>query len=124
MRHLRWKRSHLTGSPPLDARNQGLVRLLGETADAMRAKERCQDMNDLYADLVDVVERRLVGGAEVAFGGAETPGSDAYLRSLLDSRWPLPAKDTPACRSCGICEDLKKRLASWTAHAPAPEEET
>ena len=124
MRHLRWKRSHLTGSPGLDARNQGLVRLLGETAEAMRAKEHCQDMNDLYGHLTDVVERRLAGGPDVASGDAETPGSDAHLRSLLDIRWPLPAKDTPACRDCGICDELKERLESWTAHAPALEGET
>lgn len=109
MRRLRWKRNHLTGIAWIDDGNQTLVRILMDIDSELRAKEHCQDMEDFYAMLVDSVQKRLVqkGSAD------EARGFDNELENLLATHLPLPARDTAACRDCGICESTQEWLSQW-----------
>nr|MBS0019454.1 hypothetical protein [Gammaproteobacteria bacterium] len=109
MRRLRWKRNYLTGIAWIDKGNEALVRVLAELASELQAKEHCQDMEDLYGMLVDRVQGRLVRTGSVG----EQRSFDQELKSLLETQLPLPARDTAACRDCGICESTQERLMQW-----------
>jgi hypothetical protein len=113
MSRLRWKSSYLTGEREVDEGNKALVGLLTDFDRVLKGKEHCQDMNELYADLTGVVEERLAAGARVAAAQAEVAGSDGALRQLLKTRLPLPARITPACRECGLCDLLDEKVTEW-----------
>jgi len=113
MSRLRWKSSYLTGRADVDERNKAVVALLTDLGLALKSKEHCQDMNELYADLVGVVAERLSGGAEAAAAQTEVAGSDATIRHLVEKRLPLPARTTPACRECGLCDLLDEKVTEW-----------
>lgn len=109
MRRLRWKRNYLTGIAWVDEVNEALVRILSDINNELRAKEHCQDMEELYAMLVDVVQERLV------HKGANGEGQrfNTELADILATHLPLPARDTPACRDCGICDAAQASLRQW-----------
>ena len=54
MRRVRWKKGYATGNRHLDERNKALVGIIQEIDGALRAKEHCQDMEDLQATLTPV----------------------------------------------------------------------
>jgi hypothetical protein len=118
MRRLRWKKRYLTGDERVDARNRLLVDVLSETDAELRSTEHCQDMDDLYVDLVNIAERRLTTAGESENPG---PGSDPRLHELLETSLPLEALDTPACRDCDACEHLGDRLTRWLGHGTDPQ---
>lgn len=109
MRRLRWKRSYLTGIAWVDEGNEALVGIVTDIASALQAKEHCQDMADLYEVLVERVQerfgRKAPTGVERSF--------DNELEALLKTYLPLPARDTAACRDCGICESTQQWLRQW-----------
>ncbi len=109
MRRLRWKRNYLTGIAWVDEGNEALVRVLTDIASDLRAKEHCQDMEDLFEMLVDRAQERLVQkgstGEERRFGNE--------LENLLATHLPLAARDTAACRDCGICDSTQEWLVQW-----------
>ena len=109
MRRLRWKSKFATGNRRLDDHNKALVGVLLEIDAALRAKEHCQDMEDLYATLTDVSGERLAQGASFA----RCRASDTAIRELLNDNLPLAALNTPACRDCDICELTGERLSEW-----------
>lgn len=111
MRPLRWKRNYLTGIAWVDEGNEALVRILADLAGKMREKEHCQDMEDLYAMLVDRVQERLARTGSVG----EQRSFDKELKSILETQLPLPARDTAACRDCGICDLTQEWLSRWLA---------
>jgi hypothetical protein len=103
MRRLRWKRQYQTGDPWTDARHLALAELLGTTADELAAKEHCADMDDLYGDLLDAASEMLTDAAAQRSG----------IVALVASRLPLAARNTPACKDCGLCDLLEQRVAVW-----------
>ena len=109
MRRVRWKSKYLTGDRRADERNKRLVTILRELEGALRAKEHCQDMEDLYGALVEVTGNRLSGAA----AGTSGVGSDDAVRDLIRSSLPLEALHTPACRDCDLCELTEERVTAW-----------
>ncbi len=85
MRRIRWKSKYLTGEPKSDDRNKRLVAILHELYESLRAKEHCQDMEELYGELAELTERRL-SSREVASSGAA---------SRLDSRFSVSLAKSP-----------------------------
>lgn len=107
MKSLRWKRRYLTGDKLVDTRNRALLELVTELGAEMKSKEHCQDMNELYARLVDSAQARL-----------ETGGIDERdLEQLLKEGFPLAARSTPACKECGLCDLMEERLGKWVEAA-------
>ena len=115
MRRIRWKSKYLTGEPKSDDRNKRLVAILHELYESLRAKEHCQDMEELYGDLAELTERRL-SSRELAASGA---ASDDAVGRLIRSGLPLEALDTPACRHCDLCDLTETRVTNWLAHDQA-----
>ena len=109
MRRVRWKSKFATGNRPLDEHHKALVSILQEIDAALRAREHCQDMVDLYAMLTDLSAERLAKGESFEHG----PGSDTAFQGLLDDSLPLDALNTPACRDCDICELTEERIRVW-----------
>lgn len=72
----------------------------------MAAREHCQDMNELYGELLDLADEVL-----------RDLGADpvAPIASRVAGRIPLPARTTNACRECGICDELKARAKELAA---------
>jgi len=85
-------------------------------ATELQTTEHCQDMNDFYDDLVELTEQRLDLAGQDEWVEA---GSDARFQSFLDERMPLPARDGPACKDCGLCELLEEQVSGWLHGAPA-----
>jgi len=112
VRRVRWKSKYLTGDRRADERNKRLVAILGELDEALRGKEHCQDMEELYAALAEVTGKRL--SSAVAPSGA---GSDDAVRDLIRSSLPLAALHTPACRDCDICDLTDERVTAWLEQA-------
>ena len=112
MRRVRWKKGYATGNRHLDERNKALVGIIQEIDGALRAKEHCQDMEDLQATLTDMTGERLAQGESAGYGR----GSDEAIRALLHDSLPLAALDTPACRHCEVCDLTEERLDGWLSH--------
>ncbi|AHF00059.1 hypothetical protein [Thioalkalivibrio paradoxus] len=111
MRRLRRSsRNPTSGDPVIDRQNQALSRILFDMGDELRATEHCQDMNEFYDDLVDLAEQRFDAAAA---GTLDVPEADEEIREFLAERMPLPARDGPACRDCGLCEKLEDRVCAW-----------
>ena len=116
MRHLRWKSKYVTGNSQIDQQNKMLAKLLNAVDQACQSKEHCQDMEELYQTMVDVAEERFSQGEAYVDGR----GSDEAIRDLVHARLPLSARDTPACRDCGICDLFKEGIMDWLQQtAPA-----
>ena len=113
MRHLRWKRKYVTGNIRIDRRNKVLANLLHTVDQEMRTKEHCQDMEELYQTLVKVAEERFSKGEAYIV----SKGSDEAIRDLVRTSLPLNARDTPACRDCGICDLFKEGIMDWHQQA-------
>lgn len=117
MRRLRRSsRQPASGDPGVDRHHQGLSRILLEMADEMRATEHCQDMNEFYDDLVEVAEQRFDAAAA---GTLDVHEADSQVREFLAQRMPLPARDGPACRDCGLCEKLEEQVSEWVSATEA-----
>lgn len=114
MRPLRWKTKYLTGISEIDQHNRALTDILNELAKESSHLEHCQDMNELYSNLVERVETRL---SQKTLSAADIPVAmtlhDAEIRQLLLTNLPLPAKDTSACRHCGLCDRLEQQVVEW-----------
>ncbi len=113
MRHLRWKRKYVTGNTRIDRRNKVLAHLLHTVDQEMRTKEHCQDMEELYQTLVKVAEERFSKGEAYV----DSEGSDEAIRDLVRTSLPLNARDTPACRDCGICDLFQEGIMDWLQQA-------
>lgn len=100
----------------VDGRHTELVGIIGEMATALQTTEHCQDMNDFYDDLVELAEQRLDDAAQ---GDWVATDSDARFQEFLKKRMPLPARDGPACKDCGLCELLEEQVTGWLAGAAA-----
>lgn len=117
MRRLRRSsRNPSTGDPGVDGRHRALVGIIGEMATALQTTEHCQDMNDFYDDLVELAEQRFDDAAQGEWVETE---SDARFQEFLNERMPLPARDGPACKDCGLCELLEEQVTDWLAGAAA-----
>ena len=111
MRRLRRSsRNPATGDPVVDGRNRALVTILGDMATELQSTEHCQDMNEFYDDLVELTEQRLDAATK---GGLDVQTSDLGMQRFLERRMPLPARDGPACRDCGLCERLEEQVGAW-----------
>lgn len=111
MRRLRRSsRSLISGDPAIDARNQALVTMVTDMAAELQSTEHCQDMSEFYDDVVERTEQRLEAAQQ---GELDVSESDAGMRAFLDERMPLPARDGPACRDCGLCERLEEQIGAW-----------
>jgi hypothetical protein len=111
MRRLRRSsRNPNTGDPVIDGRNQSLVTIVTDMATEMQSTEHCQDMNEFYDDLVELTEQRLDATKQ---GALDASASDAGIQAFLEERMPLPARDGPACRDCGLCERLEEQVGAW-----------
>lgn len=110
MRHIRWKNKYLTGDPASDERNRSLVALVSDLGHELGRKEHCQDMNELYAELVQITARRLETMADEPAAATE---SDAKLGEMLRNGFPLAARSTPACKECGLCDLMEERMRDW-----------
>jgi hypothetical protein len=111
MRRLRRSsRNLISGDPAIDARNQALVTIVTDMAAELQSTEHCQDMNEFYDDVVDRTEQRLEAAKR---GELDASESDAGMRAFLAERMPLPARDGPACRDCGLCELLEEQIGAW-----------
>ena len=111
MRRVRWKSKYTTGNRYLDERNKSLVGILQEIDGALKAKEHCQDMEELQAALTDRAGVRLTQGESVD----DSRGSDEAIRDLLHDSLPLAALNTPACRRCEVCDMTEERIDGWLA---------
>ncbi len=111
MRRVRWKSKYATGNHHVDERNKSLVAILLEIDGALKAKEHCQDMEDLQATLTDMAGVRLAQGESAGDGR----GSDEAIRDLLQDSLPLTALNTPACRHCEVCDLTEERIGGWLA---------
>jgi hypothetical protein len=111
MRRLRRSSRNLTsGDPAVDVHNQALVTIVNDMAAQLQSTEHCQDMNVFYDDVVGLTEERLEAAMQ---GTLDGPGFDAALRGFLKERMPLPARDGPACRDCGLCELMEGQIGAW-----------
>ena len=111
MRRLRRSsRNPTSGDPTIDARNQALVTMVTDMAAELQSTEHCQDMNEFYDDVVDRTEQRLEAAKQ---GELDVYESDAAMRAFLEERMPLPARDGPACRDCGLCDLLEEQIGAW-----------
>lgn len=111
MRRLRRSSRNLTsGDPAIDAGNQALVTIVSDMAAQLQSTEHCQDMNEFYDEVVDLTEQRLEAAKQ---GELDVSESDAGMRAFLEERMPLPARDGPACRDCGLCEVMEEQLRAW-----------
>lgn len=111
MRRLRRSsRNPATGDPVIDGRNQALVTIVADMATALQSTEHCQDMNEFHDDLVELTEQRLDAAKE---GALDACASDAGIQAFVEERMPLPARDGPACRDCGLCELLEEQVGDW-----------
>jgi len=117
MRRLRRSsRNPSTGDPVVDGRHRALVGILGVMGIELQNTEHCQDMNDFHDDLVELTEQRLGSAAQGEWVEIE---SNARFRGFLDERMPLPARDGPACKDCGLCELLEDQVSDWLEGTPA-----
>lgn len=111
MRRLRRSsRRLISGDPAIDARNQALVTMVTDMAAELQSTEHCQDMNEFYDDVVELTEQRIEAAQQ---GELDVSESDAGMQAFLDERMPLPARDGPACRDCGLCERLEEQIGAW-----------
>jgi hemerythrin len=113
MRPLRWKTKYLTGISEIDQRNRALTDILNELAKESGHLEHCQDMNELHSNLVEQVEARLSQKILPTDIPVAMTHHDAEIRQLLATSLPLPAKETSACRQCGLCERLEQQVGEW-----------
>jgi hypothetical protein len=111
MRPPRWKTRYATGEPTLDEQNRILFGLVEELGAELGRREHCQDMNELYRELLGLVQDQLERDpAGLARNGA--PGR-TEVETILRGRLPLAALSTPACRECGLCDLLMDRARAW-----------
>jgi hypothetical protein len=116
MKRVRWKSRYTTGAPEVHARNRALVGLLEEFGAELGRKEHCQEMNGVYDELASLTRRHLdQDPAGLARDDAE--GRTA-VRVLLQTRFPLAALSTPACKECGLCDLLEGRIRGWLGGPP------
>ncbi len=111
MRRVRWKSRYATGNHHLDERNKSLVGILLGIDGALKAKEHCQDMEDLQTTLTDMTGVRLAQGESAG----DSRSSDEAIRDLLQDSLPLTALNTPACRHCEVCDLTEERIGGWLA---------
>lgn len=110
MRQLRWKRDYVTGRPETDARNRGLYGILSEFPGELNKVEHCQEIEE-------VTERLNQAAAEYLAQTAAGETDPDALREQVDSAFPLETLGTSACRQCGMCEMLEKKMTGWLAGA-------
>lgn len=60
MRLIRWKSRYSTGIQELDARIRALVDLLNGTAVEANNVEHCQDLNDFFEQIFELIEDVLI----------------------------------------------------------------
>lgn len=115
MRRLRWKKSYATHNPVVDERSRTLIGILNDMGDQLRAKEHCQDMNELHDDLqhlaTDMLTAQKAANADLE---SASEASRHRFSEVRKERLPLPARDTPACRDCSLCDQLQDELGRWT----------
>ena len=100
VKRLRWKRRYQTGDIRRDTENKQLTQCLNNFVEASRAREHCQDMEEVIGGLVhdaDQALRHQRPRNEIAAG----------LRHALRDALPLASYQTAACKRCGICELIK-----------------
>ncbi len=107
MRRIRWKPKYLTGELSADERNKSLVAILNGLYEELRAKEHCQDMEELYGELAQLTDKRL------ASREAAAAAADDTVRNLLRTSLPLEALGSPACRECDLCDVTEEQLTGW-----------
>ncbi len=108
MRQLRWKRDYVTGEPEIDARNRGLYDILSEFPGELRKVEHCQEIEEVAEHLNQAAAEYLAQAA----AGEVNPDA---LREPVDNAFPLRTLGTSACRQCGMCETLEKKMIGWLA---------
>lgn len=113
MRQLRWKRDYVTGRPETDARNRDLYGILSEFPAELGKVEHCQEIEE-------VAERLNQAAAEYLAQAAAGETDPDALREQVDSAFPLETLGTAACRQCGMCEMLEKKMTGWLAGAVEP----
>lgn len=97
--------------PQQDWRPQGRdldrERLVGDLNRLFRrvAIASCGDAFAFYGVVAEAVQRSIAGYA--------TEELCEELERLIESRPPLSARRQPACRHCGLCEDLAEGLRHW-----------
>ena len=111
MKRIRWKSQYTTGAPAVDERNRALVDLLDAFRGELARKEHCQDMNELYGDLSTLTQGQLE--QDPAGLGQDGGGGYVAVRDVLRTRFPLAALSTPACKECGLCNELEGRIRGW-----------
>lgn len=112
MRQLRWKRDYVTDKPEIDARNRDLYGILSEFPGELSKIEHCQEIEE-------VAERLNQAAAEYLAQAAAGEAHPDALRGLVDSAFPLETLGTSACRQCGMCEKLEKKMVGWLADTVA-----
>lgn len=76
----------------------------------LASKEHCQDMNDVFDRLADLTQQRLKG---LASGSPAEAENTAEIHRVLTERFPLAAISTPACRDCGLCDSMERKVRAW-----------
>lgn len=123
MRRLRWKGKYATGLAGVDEQGRCLVETFNNFADAMGTVEHCQDMTELAVRLAEAVD------ASLAEADRRGRAPDRYrveqrrvVQDLATSELPLAARDGPACKDCGLCDELAERFAGWFDAPKTPPE--
>ncbi|CAK0769393.1 conserved hypothetical protein [Gammaproteobacteria bacterium] len=104
MKTLRWKGRYLTGSPEIDQKNREFVDCLNGFVHAIKQREHCQEIEKLLEDSLEKLENQLVEDPAAADLVAE-------MKTSLISSFPMPTRDTPACRKCDVCDLAEQRIA-------------
>lgn len=91
-------------------RDEAARRLVGSFQDfdgRLSSVEHCQDIEELFACAVEIAAAAL-SSTEDRSRPSESwmDGVTRELERLLNERLPLPARNGPACRDCGLCKEL------------------
>mgnify|MGYP000105398717 CR=1 FL=1 len=116
MRRLRWKKQWESGHTGLDEGNKRLAEILNGYAGLLGQEEHCQDMDDFGEALVGALEAKIASDGERAADPGSDRDPDGHVMNLLGDRLPLPTRQTPQCKDCGLCDSLQVTLEAWYRH--------
>lgn len=112
MQRIRWKSRYASGDPDVDRQARALVEGLNDFITEMTRLEHCRDITELHTRL----------GAAVADTLSQAAGQDGtevlanlhkQVNEIIAEGLPLPAKGTPACTNCGLCNLIDERMTDW-----------
>ena len=104
MKNLRWKGRYLTGNIEIDQQNREFVDCLNGFVNATKQREHCQDIEKLLDDSLNKLESHLAADPQAII-------EINQIKTELISAFPMPTRDTPACRKCDICDLAEQRIA-------------